>query len=163
MQWLRLLLLSRISRVQLFVIPWTVGCQAPLAMRFSRQEYWSRLPFPPPGYLPNPGSNPCLLYFLYWQEDSLPMGKLVKPVEPTSEFSCGWMRKLDSYLSFFEAYLCGVNVLIFLAPIRCNLSTLCCQHNHSGKQMLGAMVYKRAVSRSVLAWGKGRQIEHPQV
>ena len=59
----------------------------------------------------------------------------------------GWMRKLEglstnSYLSFFEAYLCGVNVLIFLAPIRCNLSTLCCQHNHSGKQMLGAMVYK---------------------
>ena len=126
--------------------------KAPLSMRFSRQEYWSRLPFPPPGCLPNPGSNPCLLHFLYWQEGSLPMGKLAKTVEPTSEFSCGWMRKLEglstnSYLSLFEAYLCGVNVLIFLAPLGCDLSTLCCQHNHSGKQMLGAMVYKRTVSR----------------
>ena len=35
--------------------PWTVGCQAPLSMEFSRQEYWSRLQFPTPGYLPNLG------------------------------------------------------------------------------------------------------------
>ena len=34
------------SRVQLFATPWTVACQAPLSMRFSRQEYWGRLPFP---------------------------------------------------------------------------------------------------------------------
>ena len=86
-QWLLLLVLSHISRVRLFATPWTVACQAPLSMRFSRQEYWSRLPFPPPGCLPNPGSNPCLLHFLYWQEGSLPMGKLAKTVEPTSEFS----------------------------------------------------------------------------
>ena len=44
--------------------PWTVARHAPLSMRFSRQEYWSGLPFPLPGYLPNPGSNPCLLHFL---------------------------------------------------------------------------------------------------
>ena len=35
--------------------PWTVAYQAPLSMEFSRQEYWSGLPFPPPGDLPNPG------------------------------------------------------------------------------------------------------------
>ena len=35
--------------------PWTVVCQAPLSMRFSKQEYWSGLPFPSPGYLPDPG------------------------------------------------------------------------------------------------------------
>ena len=35
--------------------PWTVGCQAPLSVRFSRQEYWSGLPFPSPGNLPKPG------------------------------------------------------------------------------------------------------------
>ena len=35
--------------------PWTVACQAPLSMGFSRQEYWSRLPFPSPGDLPQPG------------------------------------------------------------------------------------------------------------
>ena len=40
---------------QLFVTPWTIACQAPLSMEFSRQEYWSRLPFLSPGDLPNPG------------------------------------------------------------------------------------------------------------
>ena len=36
-------------------MPWTVACQAPLSMQFSRPEYWSGLPFPPPGDLPHPG------------------------------------------------------------------------------------------------------------
>ena len=44
----------RFSCVQLFVIPWTVGHQAPLSMEFSRQEYWSGLPFPSPGDPPDP-------------------------------------------------------------------------------------------------------------
>ena len=38
-----------------FVTPWTVARQAPLSMEFCRQEYWSGLPFPPPGDLPDPG------------------------------------------------------------------------------------------------------------
>ena len=48
-----------LSRVRLFATPWIVACQAPLSMEFSRQEYWSRLPFPPPGDLPNPGTEPA--------------------------------------------------------------------------------------------------------
>ena len=40
--------------------PWTAAHQAPLSTGFSRQEYWSRLPCPPPGDLPTQGSNPCL-------------------------------------------------------------------------------------------------------
>ena len=44
-----------LSRVQLFATPWTVVHQAPLSMGFSRQEYWSGLPFPSPEDLPNPG------------------------------------------------------------------------------------------------------------
>ena len=44
-----------ISRVQLFVTLWTAARQAPLSMGFSRQEYWSGLPFPPPGDLLDPG------------------------------------------------------------------------------------------------------------
>ena len=51
--------LSRFSRGRLFVIPWTVACQAPLSMGFSRQEYWSGLPCPPPGDLPHPGIEPA--------------------------------------------------------------------------------------------------------
>ena len=47
-----------LSRVQLFATPWTVAYQAPQSMGFSRQEYWSGLPFPSPGDLPNPGIEP---------------------------------------------------------------------------------------------------------
>ena len=41
-----------------FETPWTVACQAPLCMGFSRQEYWSELPFPSPEDLPDPGIGP---------------------------------------------------------------------------------------------------------
>ena len=41
-----------------FATPWTVACQTPLSMGFSRQEYWSGLSFPPSGDLPNPGIEP---------------------------------------------------------------------------------------------------------
>ena len=60
------------SRVRLFVTPWTF-----LSMEFSWQEYWSELPFPTPGDLPNQGSNPSLLH---WQEDSLPLCHLGSPI-----------------------------------------------------------------------------------
>ena len=47
-----------VSHVQLFETPWTVACQVPLTMEFSRQEYWSGLPFPSPGDLPDPRIEP---------------------------------------------------------------------------------------------------------
>ena len=51
-------MLSCFSRVQLFASLWTVAHQAPLSVKFSRQEYWSGLPCPPPGDLPDPGMEP---------------------------------------------------------------------------------------------------------
>ena len=51
-------MLSLFSRVPLFVTPWTVTHQTPLSMGFSRQEYWSRLPFPPSEDLPDPETEP---------------------------------------------------------------------------------------------------------
>ena len=51
------------------VNPWTVACQAPLSMGFSRQEYWGRLPVPSPGDLPDPGIEPRSPAL---KEDSLP-------------------------------------------------------------------------------------------
>ena len=42
------------------MIPWTVACQAPLSVEFSKQEYWSGLPFPSPGELPDPGIKPAV-------------------------------------------------------------------------------------------------------
>ena len=47
-----------LSHVQLFVTSWVVAIQAPLSMGFPRLEYWSGLPFPPPGDLPNSGTEP---------------------------------------------------------------------------------------------------------
>ena len=47
-----------LSPVRLFVTSWTVAYQAPLSMGVSRQEYWSGLPFPSPGDLPDPGIEP---------------------------------------------------------------------------------------------------------
>ena len=47
-----------LSSVRLCETPWTVASQAPLSMGFSRQEYWSGWPFPPPGDLPDPGTEP---------------------------------------------------------------------------------------------------------
>ena len=56
-------------------IPWTVACQAPLSTGFSRQEYWSGLPLPSPGDLPNPGielTSPALVGRFFFSE---PPGK----------------------------------------------------------------------------------------
>ena len=64
-----------LSHVRLFVTQWTIAHQAPLSMGFSRQEYWSVLPCPPPGDLPKPGIKPRSLAL---QVDSLlsePLGK----------------------------------------------------------------------------------------
>ena len=72
-----LCVLNRFSRIQLFVIPWTIVRQAPLSMGFSSQEYWSGLPFPSAGDLPNPGIQPRLLCPLLWEMDFL----LVAPPE----------------------------------------------------------------------------------
>ena len=52
--------MKSLSRVQLFATPWTVAYQAPPSLGFSRQEYWSGLPFPSPGDLPKPGIEPGL-------------------------------------------------------------------------------------------------------
>ena len=54
-------MISRFCRVQLFVTLWTRACQAPRSMGFSSQEYWSGLPRPPPGQLPDPGTKSASL------------------------------------------------------------------------------------------------------
>ena len=50
-----------LSHVRFSVTPWTIAHQAPLSMQSFRQEYWSGLPFPPPGDLPHPGTEPLSL------------------------------------------------------------------------------------------------------
>ena len=62
-----------LSRVRYFATPWTVTCQAPLSMKFSRQEYWSGLPLPSPGDLPDPEIEPGSPAL---QADALPSSEL---------------------------------------------------------------------------------------
>ena len=71
--------------VGLFVTPWIVARQAPLSMGFPRQEYWNRLPFPPPGDVPNPGIEPGSPAL---QADSLPLSHPGKPKDPPLSFEC---------------------------------------------------------------------------
>ena len=56
---------SMLSRVRLFMTPWTLALQTPPSMELSRQEYWNGLPFPSPGVLLTPGLNACLLCLLH--------------------------------------------------------------------------------------------------
>ena len=72
-------MLSRFSCVWLFATLWTIACQVPLSMGFSRQQYWSGSPCPPPGNLPYLGMNPCLLCLLHWHEGSLSLTSPGKP------------------------------------------------------------------------------------
>ena len=66
-----------LSHVRLFVTSWTVAPQAPLSKGFSRHEYWSGLPCPPPGVLSNPVIKPRSPAF---QGDSLPSEPTGKPI-----------------------------------------------------------------------------------
>ena len=68
----------------LFATPWTLAYRAPLSIGFSRQEYWSGLPFPSPGDLPDPGIQPGLLHC---QMDSLSLAPPGKPSLASLEHS----------------------------------------------------------------------------
>ena len=71
--------LSHFSRVRLFETLWTVACQAPLSMGFSRQEYWSGMLCSPPGDLPNLGIEPLAPASPALQADYLPLNHGRKP------------------------------------------------------------------------------------
>ena len=68
---------SHLSGVWLFATPWAIACQAPLSVGFSRQEYWSGLPFSfSRGIFLIQGSNSSLLSLLHWQAGSLPLSEV---------------------------------------------------------------------------------------
>ena len=96
-----------ISRVQLFVTPWTIARQAPLSMEFSMQEYWSGSPFPSPGDLPNPGIEPR---FPALQADSLPSEPPGRPgIKGTQDnfFSLANYTMLGSWCTDKVTATCG--------------------------------------------------------
>ena len=82
-----------LSCVQLFVAPWTVVYQSPRSMGLPRQEYWSDLPFPSPGDLPDPGTEPMSSA---WQVDSLTLSHLGSP---------------HTYTHTYKKYICIFTIL----------------------------------------------------
>jgi len=125
--------LSHFSRVRLSAILWTMACQTPLSMGFSRQEYWSGLPFPSPVHesekwkwscsvlsdsehwsgLPFPppegnfltqGFSLHLLRLLHWQANSLPLSHLGSPL-PIIELP---LNRITMYVAF------GIWLLLFI-------------------------------------------------
>ena len=103
---------SSLSRAQLFATPWTAAHQAPLFMGFSRQGYWSGLPCPPPGDLPNRGTelgSPPL------QADSLPSEP---PGKPIHIYVCVYIH------TYIHIYICCSVTKLCLTlcdPMDCNL------------------------------------------
>ena len=96
-------LLRHFSRVQFFETLWPIAHQNPHSVGFSRQEYWSGLPFPPPGALPNLGiepESPAL------QADSLPLNHHHSPLIPLKELNMYWsLAALKSLLTLtFESH-----------------------------------------------------------
>ena len=83
--------MKSLSRVQLFVTPWTMAYQVPLSMGFSRQEYWRELPFASPGDFPNPGIEPGSPA---WQADDLPSEPPGKSSTLLSSFSTRFIAPL---------------------------------------------------------------------
>ena len=111
-------MLHHFSRVRLSATPWTVARQAPLSMGFSRHEYWSGLPCPPPkdlpdpgiepGDLPNPGiGSPTL------QLDFLPLSHRGSP----NETVCNLKNKINSSVNLCDSTVIFPSLIVFL----CNL------------------------------------------
>ena len=88
-----------------FVTPWTITYQVPLFMGFPRQEYWSRLPFPSPGDLPNPRVEPASPA---WQADSLPLSHLESPgTDPRKGWEL-WVLYSNTLTTCFRFGLLGL-------------------------------------------------------
>ena len=112
-----------LRRVQLFVTPWTVACQVPLSMEFSRPEYWSGLPFASPVGLPNPGIKPMSPAL---QADSLPSEP---PGKPYSIVVCMYQSQFPILylLPFFppwQPYICFPHLWLYFCFVNRFICTI---------------------------------------
>ena len=107
--------MKSLSCVRLFATPWTATYQATLTMGFPRQEYWSGLPFPSPGDLPDPGTK---LHLLLWQVDSLLLSYPYTTTGKTIAFSRrAFISKVMSLLFNILSRL----VIVYLSRSKCLL------------------------------------------
>ena len=116
--WVCIVVLSCFSHVQLFAALWTVAYQAPLSMRFSRQEYWNGLPFPFQGIFLSQGLNPSLLSLLHcarvlchWATREALYGeevwRLLSFIPPARHLQWKTMGKRLSFFSRFKLRDCS--------------------------------------------------------
>ena len=98
--WGPVCVLRRFIWVRLFVTLWTVARQAPLSMGLPRQDYWSRLPFPSPGDLPNPGIKPTSPTSPALQANSLLLSQGGRPWLRTLQVLTIEQRHCDDYYWF---------------------------------------------------------------
>ena len=98
-----------LSRVRLFATPWTVAHQAPPSMGFSRQEYWSGLPFPFPGNLPNPGIEPGSPSL---EADTLTSEHQGSPIKYSSPLEFTYVSESESVLNIILLHLLLIYKLV---------------------------------------------------
>ena len=125
-----------LSYVWLFATPWTVASQAPLSVGFSWQEYWSGLPLPSPGCLPDPGIEPesvpsPVLAGRFFT--TAPPGKPFVLMEKLCLFPFMYMTLFQDFLKSLDSIMCLLTNGVFLSILRCaaaakslqSCSTLC--------------------------------------
>ena len=105
------LLLCNLWRVQLFVTPCTIVCQAPLSMEFSRQEYRSGLPFPSPGNLPHSGMGNSLLLSHQGSPSQLFTCQIIKAILNTHIILLSWSSEIH------VCVLCNLNISSMNLPL----------------------------------------------
>ena len=132
-----------LSQVRLFATPWTVAHQAPLSLGFPRQEYWSRLPFPSSGNLPDPGielASPSFFFFFFFKNrfsfteknqaentQLLPIPfSLLHPPSPLLWIPChgvlrlhNWRTNIDTLLLTTDTLLLNKSTFTLSLPLQC--------------------------------------------
>ena len=108
-----------LSPVRLFVTPWTVAYQALPSMGFSRQEYWSGLPFPSPGDLPDPGIKPGSLAFQADALTSEPPGKPKRSYE-VLQASCSLNINFPTIPELIEPPKFNEHLATYCLPVFCS-------------------------------------------
>ena len=110
-------MLSHFNCVQLFATLWTIAHQTPLSMGFSRQEYWSELPFPPPRHLPDRGIEPASLMFLALAGRFFTTNTHQSPLICNSFSVCLYLW-CERFLLFLKPF---INIPFHICKIPCNI------------------------------------------
>ena len=121
-----------LKHIRFFAAPWTVAHQAPLSMEFSRQEYWSGLPFPTPGDLPNPVIKPVSPALTDGFFTIAPPGKSTEEIKGIETFTC----LLSSWSNYFLHYLLSFVFKIFQMPFKVCGSTAVWFHSGNSSTIL---------------------------